>query len=63
MNNLEHISDSLQTILWIKILKLFYVDPGSEMEKIRIRDQGWKKFGSSRIRNTASVLGIQTIGL
>jgi hypothetical protein len=68
MNNPEHISDSLQTIFWIKILKFFYVDPGSEMEKIRIRDgknsdPGWKKFGSSRIRNTASVLGIQTIGL
>jgi hypothetical protein len=36
--NPEHISDILETIFWVKILKLFGVDPGSEMEKIRIRD-------------------------
>jgi hypothetical protein len=33
MNNPEHISDSLETIFWVKILKFFDVDPG------------WKKFG------------------
>ncbi len=39
MNNPDHISDSLPiTIFWVKILKFFVVDPGSGMEKIRIRD-------------------------
>ncbi len=39
----------------VKILQFFDVDRGSGMEKIRIRDPGWKKIGSvirSRIRNT-----------
>jgi hypothetical protein len=31
--------------LGIKILKSFDADPGSGMEKIRIRDPGWKKSG------------------
>jgi hypothetical protein len=34
MNNPDHISESLETIFWVKILKLFGADPG------------WKKFGS-----------------
>ncbi len=34
MNNPDHISDSLKTIFWFKILKFFDADPG------------WKKFGS-----------------
>jgi hypothetical protein len=34
MNNPDHISDSLETIFWVKILKLFDADPG------------WKKFVS-----------------
>jgi hypothetical protein len=34
MNNPDHISESLETIFWIKILKFFDADPG------------WKKFGS-----------------
>jgi hypothetical protein len=34
MNNPGHISESLETIYWVKKLKLFYADPG------------WKKFGS-----------------
>jgi hypothetical protein len=40
MNNPDHISKSLETIFWVKILKIFDSDPasGSEMEKIRIRD-------------------------
>jgi hypothetical protein len=33
---------SLETIIWVKILKFFDADPGSSMEKIRIRDPGWK---------------------
>jgi hypothetical protein len=51
MNNPDHISESLETILWVKILKFFDADPGwkkfgSGMENIRIRDPGWKQFGS-----------------
>jgi hypothetical protein len=38
MNHPDHISESLETIFWVKILKL-YADPGSGMEKIRIRDK------------------------
>jgi hypothetical protein len=43
MNNPDHISESLETNFWVKILKLFDADPGwkqfeSGMEKIRIRD-------------------------
>jgi hypothetical protein len=46
MNILDHISESLETIFWVKILKFFdadadpgsenLIDPGSGMEKIRI---------------------------
>jgi hypothetical protein len=49
MNILDHISESLETIFWFKIIKLFdadpdpgsenLVDPGSGMEKIRIREK------------------------
>jgi hypothetical protein len=34
MNNPDHISESLETIFWVKILKFFDADPG------------WKKLGS-----------------
>jgi hypothetical protein len=37
MNNLDHISESLETIFWDKILKFFDADPGFGM---RIRDSG-----------------------
>jgi hypothetical protein len=30
----------------VKILKFFDADPGSGMEKVWIRDPGWKKVGS-----------------
>ncbi len=53
MNIPDHISESLQTIVRVKILKIFDADPVSGMERIRIRDgkksdpvSGWKKFGS-----------------
>jgi hypothetical protein len=36
MKNLDHISESLETNFWVKILKLFDADP----------DLGWTKFGS-----------------
>ncbi len=38
MNNPDHISESLETIFWVTILKFFNADPGSGMEKIQIRD-------------------------
>jgi hypothetical protein len=51
MNNPDHMSESLETIFWVKILKFFDADPGtvrdgknsdpgSGMKKIRIRDPG-----------------------
>ncbi len=40
MNNPDHISGSLETIIWIKILKFFDADPGSGMEKIWICHPG-----------------------
>ncbi len=46
MNNPDYISERLETLFWIKILK---------NSLMRIRDLGWKKFGSGiRIRNTVS---------
>jgi hypothetical protein len=46
MNNPDHISESLETIFWIKILKFFDADTGFlGMEKILIRD------GKIRIRD------------
>jgi hypothetical protein len=36
----DHISESLETIFGVKILKFFDADPGSGMEKIRIPDPG-----------------------
>jgi hypothetical protein len=49
MNIPDHISESLQTIFWVKILKFFdadadpgiflSLDPGSGMKKIRIQDK------------------------
>jgi hypothetical protein len=51
----DHISESLQTICWVKILKYFDSDPGSWMEKIRIGDGKIRiRDKTSRIRNTAS---------
>jgi hypothetical protein len=56
MNNLDHISESLETVICVKILKLFDADPGSRifltldpgtgMEKIRIRE---KHIGSATL--------------
>jgi hypothetical protein len=35
--NQDHISESLETTFGVKILKFFDADPGSGMEKFRIR--------------------------
>jgi hypothetical protein len=37
MKNPDDISESLETIFWVKILQFFDADPGSGMGKIRIR--------------------------
>jgi len=34
MNKSDHISESLETLFWVKILKFFDADPGSGMTKI-----------------------------
>ncbi len=53
MNNPDHISASLETIFWVKTLKFFDAAPGSEMEKIWIRDgKNLDPRYTSRIRNT-----------
>jgi hypothetical protein len=48
MNNPDHISESLETIFWLTMLKFLDADLGSGMEKFgsRIRNPGWKIFGS-----------------
>jgi hypothetical protein len=40
MNIPDHISESLETIFWIKIFKFFYADPGSGF--FLTLDPGWK---------------------
>jgi hypothetical protein len=46
MDNPDHISESLETIFLGEntVFKFFDADPGSGMEKIQIRDPGWKTF-------------------
>jgi hypothetical protein len=39
MNNPDHISESLETIFLGQILQFFDADPGSRMEKFRLRDE------------------------
>jgi hypothetical protein len=46
MNNPDHISESLETICYVKILKFFYADPGSREKKFESGIQDGKKFGS-----------------
>jgi hypothetical protein len=41
MSNPDHISESLETIFWVKMLKFFDADPG--WKKF---DPEWKKLGS-----------------
>jgi hypothetical protein len=44
MNNRDNLSESLETILWVKILKFYDTVPGSGI--FLTLDPGWKKFGS-----------------
>jgi hypothetical protein len=34
MNNPDHISESLETIFWVKILKFFDADPGWSLQLV-----------------------------
>ena len=52
MNNLDHVSESLEAIFWVKILKFFDADPG--WKKIRIRD-GQKVGSGIRDKHPGSV--------
>jgi hypothetical protein len=47
---------SLETIFWVKILKLFYAYQGSGMGRIRIRDSGLKKFGFGKHPGSATLV-------
>jgi hypothetical protein len=51
MNNPDHISESLETIFCFTIFNFFDANPGSGMEKIRIRD---KHPGSATLHETES---------
>jgi hypothetical protein len=42
MNNQVHISESLETIYWVKILKFIVADPGWK----KFEESGMEKFGS-----------------
>jgi hypothetical protein len=42
MNNLDHISESLETIFWVKLRKFFDADLDPEWKN---SGPGWKKFG------------------
>jgi hypothetical protein len=44
MNNPDHISRSLETIFWVKILKFVDADPGSSIRDGKNLDPGWKFF-------------------
>jgi hypothetical protein len=45
MNIPYHISESLETIFWVKLLKFLDADSGSgNLFDSGIRDPGWKKF-------------------
>jgi hypothetical protein len=49
MNIPDHISESLETIFCVKVIKLFDADPDPVI--FLTLDPGWKKFGSGiRIR-------------
>ncbi len=46
MNNPDDFPSAKKQFFWVKICQFFDADPGSGMEKIRILDPRWKKFGS-----------------
>ncbi len=52
MNIPDHISERLETIFLVKILKIFDADADSRI--FLILDPGWKKFGSATLIPTAA---------
>jgi len=46
MNNPDNISESLETLFWVKILQYFDADPGSEIFLTLDPGSGIEKFGS-----------------
>jgi hypothetical protein len=46
MNIPDHISESLETLFLVKIIKFFYGDPDLGSRIFLTLDPGWKKFGS-----------------
>jgi hypothetical protein len=59
MNIQDHFSESLETVLRLKILKFFDADPDPGSGNFLTRESGMEKFGSrinihSRIRNTVA---------
>jgi hypothetical protein len=57
MNKPDHISESLKTIFWAKILKFFDADPESGTRDGKIRDGKNSDLGSG-IRNPGSGINI-----
>jgi hypothetical protein len=50
MNNPDHISESLETIFWVKILKFFDADPGRKKFGSGIQDGKNSDPGSATLR-------------
>jgi hypothetical protein len=44
MNITNHISESLETIIWVKILKFFNADPDSGSGNLFVPEPGMEKF-------------------
>jgi hypothetical protein len=57
-NNPDHISESLKTIFGVKLLKFSDADPGSGMEKVRIRDN---HFGSATLESKETKMSTDII--
>jgi hypothetical protein len=51
MNNLDHVSQSLERIFCVKILKFFEADADPNTGIFLVLDPGWKKFGSGIKKN------------
>jgi hypothetical protein len=61
MNNPDHISESLEIIFLVKILKFFDVDPDPGSGIFLTRDPGWKKFGSGINISHPQQLGVISV--
>jgi hypothetical protein len=46
LDNPDHISESLETIIWVKIFKFFDADPDPGSGIFLTLNPGWEKFGS-----------------